>query len=143
MEKGIYCLILRNPACTVRVGALGEISFEEGWHCYVGSALGPGGLSRAWRHVRLWEEGGCRPRWHIDYLLLSGRFRPVCLYTAETTARYECPLAREIGGDSVAGFGSSDCKCRSHLFCRPQDPEAEVRKAFLSLDLLATGTRLK
>ncbi len=55
MDKGIYCLVLKNPACTVRVGALGPLPFAAGWHCYIGSALGPGGLVRLERHTRLAE----------------------------------------------------------------------------------------
>ena len=75
MDKGIYCLVLKNPACTVRVGALGPVSFAAGWHCYIGSALGPGGLVRLERHLRLAAHRDRRPKWHIDYLLTDPRFR--------------------------------------------------------------------
>ena len=74
MDKGIYCLVFKNPACTVRIGALGPVAFREGWHIYVGSALGSGGLARLDRHIALARDRDKRPKWHVDYLLTD---RPV------------------------------------------------------------------
>ena len=134
-EKGIYCLCLNNSRTSLLIGRLGEMTFEEGWHLYVGSALGPGGLARADRHQKLAATRDQRPTWHIDHLLLSDRFRLVAVITAETAAPLECALAGAIGGRSMPGFGSSDCHCGSHLFYRSFDPAAEVCTAIEGLGL--------
>ncbi|OGG04555.1 MAG: hypothetical protein A3F83_11045 [Candidatus Glassbacteria bacterium RIFCSPLOWO2_12_FULL_58_11] len=68
------------------------------------------------RHLEGCPEGKCR--WHVDYLSpLAGdkQFRVLLLM-----ARMECELNRAAGSLQgarvlVPGFGSSDCRCRSHL----------------------------
>ena len=135
MDKGLYCLILKNPACTVRIGALGEIAFREGFHVYVGSALGSGGLLRLERHKELARSHGKRPKWHIDYLLVNPRFRLTGAIFAITGERLECLLAGKIPGDGVPSFGCSDCDCGSHLFFFPEDPSESIREAFLACGL--------
>jgi Uri superfamily endonuclease len=142
MDKGIYCLVFRNPACTVRAGALGEIAFRRGWHVYVGSALGSGGLARLERHVALSRERDRRPSWHVDYLSRCPSFALCATVHAVTDLRLECRLAAAIGGESVAGFGCSDCGCPSHLFYRPRNPVPEIERAFRSIGLAASTTIL-
>jgi Uri superfamily endonuclease len=137
MDKGIYCLVFKNPSCTVRVGVPGEIAFRKGWHIYVGSALGSGGLARLERHIALSRNKDRRPKWHVDYLLESAAF---CLrYTvhAMTEERLECRLAAALEGEIIPGFGCSDCDCPSHLFYRRRDPVKETEAAFRSLGLTA------
>ncbi len=135
MDKGIYCLVLKNPACTVWVGALGPLSFAKGWHCYVGSALGPGGLVRLERHLSLAEHRDKRPKWHIDYLLTDPRFAVAYAVSAPTTERLECRLAEALSGPEVPGFGCSDCDCPSHLLYRDEDPGQEIIAACAGLGL--------
>jgi Uri superfamily endonuclease len=135
MDKGVYCLVFKNPACTVRVGALGSIAFRAGWHIYAGSALGPGGLARVRRHIRFAEERERRPKWHVDYLLSDPRFSLVYAICAQTTDPLECALAGATGGSFVPGFGCSDCRCASHLFFRPRDPRNVIKKAFQNVGL--------
>ena len=137
MDKGIYCLVFRNPACTVRTGALGEIAFRRGWHIYVGSALGSGGLARLERHIALSRDRDKRPKWHVDYLSTSPCFTLRFAISAPTKERLECRLAETLGGERVAGFGCSDCDCASHLFFRRKNPLGEVQGAFRSLRLAA------
>ena len=74
MDKGIYCLVFRNRGCTIPVGALGDLTFQAGWHIYVGSALGSGGLQRLSRHFSLACLHNKRPKWHVDYLLTNPDF---------------------------------------------------------------------
>ncbi len=143
MDTGIYCRILENAACTLPVGGLGEVPFRAGWHVYVGSALGPGGLSRVRRHLRLAARRDAPPRWHIDRLLLSPRFRVRYAVCAPTALRLECRLAAALGSGGVAGFGASDCSCRSHLFYRSADPLPEAERAFRNLGLSCTSKRIK
>lgn len=135
MDKGVYCLLFRNRPGEIRVGSLGTVSFAGGWHCYVGSALGSGGLARAERHVRLSRQRDRSPRWHVDYLLLDHGFTLSAVVSASTSRRVECDLARLIGECPVFGFGCSDCRCRSHLFWRSENPEEEVTAAFRALGL--------
>ncbi len=135
MDKGIYCIVFRNPACTAVVGALGTLEFPAGFHIYIGSALGSGGLKRLDRHCRLACGEIKRPKWHVDYILTDLRFPLVYVVSAQTTDHLECRLAGALGGAGVSGFGCSDCACSSHLLYRCQDPEEEILHAFRSLNL--------
>ncbi|MDP3564242.1 MAG: GIY-YIG nuclease family protein [Methanoregula sp.] len=141
MDKGIYCLIFKNPGCVVRVGALGEIAFRPGWHCYIGSALGSGGLKRLERHISLAAQRDKRPKWHVDYLHISSCFSLVYAVYAVTNEQLECQLAHELDTGGVLKFGCSDCTCTSHLFYREDDPQDEIISAFRHLRLIpATKT---
>jgi Uri superfamily endonuclease len=135
MDKGVYCLVFRNLSCTVRIGALGEIAFRNGWHIYVGSALGSGGLLRLERHIALSRERDKRPKWHADYLLTDRSFTLRYAISAATSRPLECRLAAALGGERVPGFGCSDCTCNSHLFYRKTDPAEEIAGVFRSLHL--------
>lgn len=135
--KGVYCLIFENRACKIEVGKKGEFSFYPGFHIYVGSALGSGGLKRIQRHINLSRNRDRNPRWHVDYLHLNPAFRLVLAVYAFTSARLECALASRIGGDSVSGFGCTDCTCSSHLFYRTKNPLLEINEAFEALGLSA------
>ncbi len=137
MEPGIYVLVLCGGEKAVEVGSLGTITFAGGWYCYVGSALGPGGLTRAARHIRVAESGNCRPRWHIDYLLTSPSFRLVQVWCAKTEKRLECHLVREMNLQVIPGFGSSDCACSGHLFYSPSEPGDSVKQAFSRVSLVS------
>ncbi|MDD4255963.1 MAG: DUF123 domain-containing protein [Methanofollis sp.] len=129
--KGVYCLVLQTPACEIEVGRLGTVRFRAGYHIYVGSALGPGGLeARVGRHVRLAATREGRPHWHIDRLLLSSDVALVGAVLGATEEDMECRIAAAIGGEAVPGFGCTDCSCPSHLFFRPEDPFAEIAEAF-------------
>jgi Uri superfamily endonuclease len=142
MDKGIYCLVLRNPGCTVTVGALGPVMFAAGWYIYVGSALGTGGLARLERHIALAARCDKKPKWHIDYLLTSGNFTLRYAIAAVTAIPLECDLADAIGGESIPAFGCSDCACNSHLFFRENDPRRELEKACRTLGLTPATTTL-
>jgi Uri superfamily endonuclease len=134
-EKGIYCLIFENRDCKLEIGKKGEFSFPAGFHIYAGSALGPGGLKRVKRHINLSRNKDRNPRWHVDYLHLNPSFNLVSAVYAFTSSRLECALATRIGGDSVSGFGCTDCTCSSHLFYRKKSPLVEITEAFQSLKL--------
>jgi len=136
MLKGIYCLVFENPAGTVRIGALGPVAFRRGWHIYIGSALGSGGLARLGRHIALARDHDKKPKWHVDYLLMDHRFSLQYAVSAPTMERLECQLARALGEPGVPSFGCSDCRCPSHLLYRAQDPDYEIVDAFHTLGLL-------
>jgi len=135
MDKGIYCLVFKNPGCAIRVGALGNLTFQPGWHIYVGSALGSGGLQRLQRHISLAHLRDKRPTWHVDYLLTHTDFSLMYAIYAFTEERFECSLARALRDSGIPAFGSSDCPCLSHLFYRQGDPKDEIISLFLKFHL--------
>jgi len=132
-KKGIYCLVFKNINLDTKIGSLGDISFRDGWHIYVGSALGSAGYRRVERHCRLALLKDKNPKWHVDYLLTNPNFSLEYFVFGETSRQLECPLARVLGGESVFGFGCSDCKCDSHLFYRRSNPLEEIKNAFLTI----------
>ena len=110
--KGGYVLIVELDAKKdIHVGSLGMISFLGGFYAYLGSALG-GFKSRVNRHLTETK----KPKWHIDYLLSEAKVLQVIL--CETERRLECLLSRSLINkfSCVSGFGSSDCRCKSHLY---------------------------
>ncbi|PWR71078.1 GIY-YIG nuclease family protein [Methanospirillum stamsii] len=126
MDKGVYVLLIETKACTIKAGSLGSVFIRQGWHAYVGSALGTGGFARVQRHLNLNRNKDKNPRWHIDYLLLS----PLCsvknVYCIITDKRLECVVAAGIEGEEIPHFGSSDCSCKSHLFYFPDNPHKNL-----------------
>lgn len=141
--KGVYCLIFENQACNFEVGKKGGFSFSSGFHVYVGSALGGGGLKRVQRHVNLSRNKDKKPKWHVDYLHLNPSFGLDSAVCAFTPSKLECELAKELSGTTynesgisfVQGFGCTDCKCNSHLFYRRENPVFEITEAFKALGL--------
>ena len=110
--KGIYILLIElDRPEVIRIGNTRNIELQEGFYGYVGSALS--GLER-----RLGRHLSSRKRlhWHIDHLLTTARVRKIIC--AETSKRKECTSAQMLSQrlPGIAGFGCSDCKCRSHLF---------------------------
>jgi Uri superfamily endonuclease len=112
--KGIYILIISvDKNVRINIGALGPVDFEEGMYAYVGSAQNSL-ESRVERHFRKNK----RRFWHIDYLLGNGAVSVLKVFYRNSERNHECRIARETGEGGVAinGFGSSDCRCKSHLF---------------------------
>jgi Uri superfamily endonuclease len=121
-SPGTYVLVLKlHWESVIDVGGLGELTFPAGICLYCGSALGPGGLAaRIAHHTRFPEQ----PRWHIDYLRFAAS--PVEVWYTEVDERLEHAWAGILAGiegveEAVAGFGSSDCLCSSHLFRSDMD----------------------
>jgi Uri superfamily endonuclease len=140
MDKGIYCLIFRNLSSSIRVGALGTVSFPGGWHVYTGSAQGPGGMSRVRRHIKYAEQDRKKPRWHVDYLLGSTHFKLVYAVCGFTADKMECSLSNLILNSAIiqiTRFGCSDCSCRSHLGYFSGNPLKEVVSTFETLGIPA------
>lgn len=145
MDKGIYCLTFRASSGEVRVGAIGPQVFGDVWLVYAGSAQGSGGLSRVRRHI-LFPRSGKRPRWHVDYLLSSPLTALVAATCAYTNEPLECRLAGLLAGMpgavAVPRFGCSDCRCPTHLWAFPADPENGILACFKALGLSNRITRI-
>jgi sugar fermentation stimulation protein A len=127
-DRGSYIIILRlKRDRKISVGSLGDIRFERGYYLYVGSAkrnLSP----RIARHQRKRKN----LFWHMDYL------RQYAEHCASLPVRATSDLECEIAGAlnritqwNIPGFGSSDCRCDSHLFGMCEDPS--LAREFLQL----------
>lgn len=121
MRRGTYQLLIKlDNNETITVGRLGAFEFPAGFYVYTGSAMS--GLdARISRHLRKAK----RYHWHIDFLL--ERSTIIRYAIEESSSKRECeinaatlamPGARVI----VDGFGSSDCRCRTHLVYFETDP---------------------
>jgi sugar fermentation stimulation protein A len=98
----------------LRYGRGRRADVVPGVYCYVGSALGSGGLAaRIRRHHRASKQR----HWHVDALLEQARL--IGALVIESDERLECRWASWVDRRApgrVSGFGASDCRCRSHLF---------------------------
>lgn len=128
MVKGTYALIIAlENETNIAVGKLGRFTFPSGYYIYVGSARG--GISqRVRRHLRQEK----RLRWHIDYLLEHAKVVEVW-YTENSHECLWAYAAKEMpqGRILVQGFGSSDCRCPSHLIYFPLLPPFKLFRQML------------
>ncbi len=113
-DAGGYVLVLLlDRGITVKPGKLGVIELPAGHYLYMGSALS-GMAPRLTRHLRRRK----KRHWHIDALTSVVRAHEI--WWVATDARLECDWTRVAVADPeattpVPGFGSSDCRCNSHL----------------------------
>jgi len=110
--KGSYLLLVTlATGKDILTGKLGYIHFPKATYAYVGSAMN-GFEARLAHHLK----GKKKPHWHIDYLLNEADVLEILLYPSKQ--REECILAQALatGFESIPGFGSSDCRCKSHLY---------------------------
>jgi Uri superfamily endonuclease len=120
---GAYALAVRvDRAAALDLPGRPRQQLLPGWHIYLGSARGPGGLrARLSRHFR--REKAIR--WHIDRLTAA----PAGIAALALPGADECALVARLLASgrfpvAAAGFGSTDCRrCPSHLLRadRPQD----------------------
>ena len=114
---GTYVILLHLARLRrIPVGALGRHEFQSGYYLYVGSAFGPGGLrARLRHHTRI----SGRPHWHVDYLRSRAEFVEAWYVHGKTCGEHElAALLPRLPSvvPSLPHFGSSDCRCRTHLF---------------------------
>ena len=111
----ILCLKLKDTT-QIQIGKLGVFDFKKGFYFYVGSAFGPGGIqARCGHHIKISN----KPRWHIDYLRKHCALENI-IYSDDPQHLEHQWASMTSAIDSIEtpahGFGSSDCKCQSHLF---------------------------
>jgi Uri superfamily endonuclease len=133
--KGTYLLFLRlDISKTIQVGKLGKLDFSSGYYCYVGSAMGPGGVrARIKRHLRIDK----KMHWHIDHLRDRTTIEKI-IYSINDNPQ-ECVWSRLLQKHSkfspaIHKFGASDCRCATHLFY------SEEHDNFSSLHILFKKT---
>jgi len=117
MTRGCYQLLLYlDRKSRIKIGKKGEYDFPEGYYIYTGSAQN-GLEGRINRHLRKEKKNF----WHIDYLLPHCRILKIIQYNKmRKNSDEECELnkillRRKDVKIVVKGFGSSDCRCPSHL----------------------------
>jgi Uri superfamily endonuclease len=96
------------------------IFFNSGYWIYVGSAFGPGGLrSRLSHHLK----PSHRPHWHLDYIKNArcSRLKSGPPPIRSNASMIGSAIFSALNGATrpIAGFGASDCTCRSHLIHLP------------------------
>lgn len=116
-KVGTYIVVLKSEqAKTIQIGKLAQLNIQKGYYVYIGSAMGPGGVTARLKHHR---KVSTRPHWHLDYLRAETAFYNA--YALHSPERKECGWAAvmaktEAVSEPMKGFGSSDCKCNTHLF---------------------------
>jgi len=114
--KGVYLLIIwLGKEQKIKIGRLGRFNFKKGFYVYTGSAL-KNLEARVRRHRRKRK----KLFWHIDYLLANKYAKIANVIGIQTRKRLECDVNKMVlslpgAKVLVKGFGSSDCKCKSHL----------------------------
>jgi len=123
-DEGAYLLVLEMArGRRIDVGGLGRIPFPKGYYVYAGSSRA--NLSkRVERHLRLRK----RHHWHIDFL----RSAADCCTALPVRASedLEHGLAAALGRLAdwvIPRFGSSDCRCPTHLFGFRENPLEDAR----------------
>lgn len=129
---GTYALLLElHQPTELRVGRLGRMRFDSPFYLYFGSAFGPGGLGARLKH-HLQPTG--RAHWHIDYLRQAAGVLGV--WHTRDTAALECSWANAAsalrGASLVPRFGSSDCRCHSHLLAVQRLPSLSTFRRHLN-----------
>ena len=110
-------MVLKSAqAKTIQIGKLAQLNVQKGYYVYIGSAMGPGGVAARLNHHSKISK---KPHWHLDYLRAETEFHQA--YALCSPQRKECQWAALIAGseevsEPMKGFGSSDCKCNTHLF---------------------------
>jgi Uri superfamily endonuclease len=117
--KGSYILVMQlKKDSKIKIGKLGELDFQKGYYCYVGSAVGKSMNieNRTKRHERLAREKEGNLQWHIDYFLTNPNVSLDGIIVFENGDECEISniLKRDVA-ETIRNFGSSDCKCEGHL----------------------------
>ena len=124
---GTYALILQAArAQTIVIGSLGTLVVRPGFYVYTGSAFGPGGLpARVGRHLRQTDVR----HWHIDYLKPAAAIQEVWFSYHPVSLEHTWAHAFQHAPGAVLplpGFGSSDCRCLTHLFYFEQAVSTDI-----------------
>ncbi len=112
--KGIYLLLIEvKKNIFIKVGKLGKIKFNKGKYIYVGSAQ-----KNLEKRIKRHFKKNKNKFWHIDYLLANKNVKIKNVFYELAKKERECAIAQLISkyAKPIENFGSSDCKCKSHLY---------------------------
>lgn len=105
-----YLLLIKLPkSSSITVGNLKTIRFKNGFYLYVGRAK-RNLLQRIARHLSKDK----KKFWHVDYLLKFSKI--IDIWISKNTKECQTALYLSRRFSYIFKFGSSDCKCISHLF---------------------------
>ncbi|MBS3818868.1 GIY-YIG nuclease family protein [bacterium] len=129
-DKGLYVLVIRlNQNCTIQPGRLSPFRFPAGTYLYVGRAQ-KDLLPRLQRHFRREKKF----YWHIDYLLQKAEVEKAWVKPEDLDECGTVTRIKEHTSDAsqpVIKFGSSDCRCHSHLFYLSPSSNLEGLRKYL------------
>jgi Uri superfamily endonuclease len=143
---GVYILVLylsQTTAITFNRKSSRHL-FPPGWYVYVGSARGPGGLSRrVARHQRR-NADGKRMHWNVDYFREHATLCEVWYCETESSEaehQWAC-VVRDLTSATVPvlKFGANDCTagCPSHFFHLADRPSTVEFRSKLESRTLST-----
>ncbi|MBO8172997.1 MAG: GIY-YIG nuclease family protein [Bacillaceae bacterium] len=109
---------------TLQIGKLGSFHFPPGFYAYIGSAR-KHIKARIERHLKREK----KKRWHMDYLRPHADIVRVETFSGDVWT--ECSLCEHVKNENRAsmparGFGSSDCRCVSHLLYLSDRPPEDI-----------------
>ena len=118
LSSGFYQLkILLKKSAKIKIGKLGTFNFPAGIYIYTGSAK-----KNLQQRINRHQQKNKKLYWHIDYLLQQAEVVSVKTFPLKNNFT-ECELNFLSAEKSklkepflIKGFGSSDCRCKSHLF---------------------------
>lgn len=127
MNKGVYCLILHlKNKSSVQIRHK-RVLFPKGYYCYIGSAL-----NNLQKRIERHRSKNKKKHWHIDYFLEKAKI--IDVKTITTNKRLECWLSdriKKLKSQAVTKkFGSTDCRCETHLHYFQKNPIKELDKIF-------------
>ena len=133
---GTYALIFSSTRKRqITVGKIGTLRLQPGFYVYVGSAFGPGGLKARIEHH---SRKAARPHWHIDYLTFALDLKEIW-YTSDPVHREHqwATIISNTRGSSapLAEFGSSDCRCNTHLFFFKSKPGSKNIRSIIHANI--------
>ena len=114
--------------------------FPEGYYLYLGSAL-KGLEGRLRRHL----QHDKKPHWHID--VLTNAETVAQIWRSEGDEGRECLWAQAAplhpgASVPVPGFGSSDCRCTTHLVHLSTSSQVQLLRKLIAPDSFRCGTDL-
>ena len=141
VARGTYALLIRlTTGRRLIVGKLGPREFPKGYYLYLGSALNglEGRLRRHLQHEK-------KPHWHID--VLTNAEAVAQIWWSEGDERRECLWAQaalDHPGASipVPRFGSSDCRCITHLVHFSTRSQVQSLRKLIAPDSFRRGADL-
>jgi len=117
--SGIYYIILwNNKDRVIECGSLGNLKFKKGYYIYSGS-----GKTNIFKRIEHHRKKKNKKHWHMDYI--TAEMKAAADIPIITDKYTECSLAEILAGNQgepVKNFGSTDCKCFSHLHYFEDNP---------------------
>ena len=118
-DRGSYLFIVKlEKRQLIEIGRLGKFMFQKGFYIYVGSAM-----SNLRARIKRHGQKRKKMHWHIDYLTQCTN--ESLSLPIRSSQRHECEIAQALSSimkGGPPGFGSSDCRCFTHLFFSEKTP---------------------